>query len=306
MSGSEVASATSEGDRPVPRRGAIAVGVSLRGHGEAAVRWAAAEARDRGLPLRLVLGLVIPRGSYPGRSLIGVDPVEGLRALARRELRDASRIAHEVAPGVPVSEDVVESDPVGVLRAQARTASTVVVGSDGFGRLGDLVLGGIARGLAGRVDVPVVIVPRDCDPQARERRGGFAPVVVGDDGTPGSLAALRFAAARAAARHAPLVIVRATTAARRLSEDVPELGSTRPATVRVVLAEARADRVLADQARDAELVVLGVGRHGWAHHHPRTRPDLVLRARCPVVIVPPDRPIAAAAGGTKAHEGAVT
>jgi hypothetical protein len=54
----------------------------------------------------------------------------------------------------------------------------------------------------------------------------------------------------------------------------------------VVIAEERADRVLADQARHAQLVVLGVGEHG-VHHH-RTRPAVTRVVGCPVVIVPPN------------------
>ncbi|PVZ06323.1 universal stress protein [Actinomycetospora cinnamomea] len=281
---------------------AVVVGVSLEGHGETAVRWAAAEARDRGLPLRLVLGLVVPHGGYPGRGLVGVDVRTGLRALAQRELRDMHQAAQDIAPDVPLSEDLIESDAVAVLRAQARTASLVVVGNDGLGRLADLAVGGIARGLAGRIDVPLVVVPQGCDPGARDRAGGRAPVVVGDDGTPGSRGALVFAASRAARRGVPLVIVRAGPDARPLPEDAPELGPDRPPAVRVVIAEERADRVLAEQAREAELVVLGVGEHGWLRHRHHVRPGVVLHATCPVVVVPPGPPSATTPAGARARE----
>ena len=274
---------------PTPRAGAdVVVGVPLGGRAGAAVHWAAAEARDRGVALRLVHGLVVPRGGYPGRSFVGVDAEQGLFLLARQELRDMRLVARDVAPDLPIVEDLVESDPVAVLRAQARFASLLVLGSDGFGRLGELALGRTTRGLAGEVAVPVVLVPHHCDARARERAEGHAPVVVGDDGSEGCRGALQFAALRAECRGSPLVVVRASKDVRLLGEDVPELGSARPPGVRVVLAEERADRVLADQARDAELVVLGVGEHGrLRHRHPRTRPGVVRRATCPVAIVPP-------------------
>jgi nucleotide-binding universal stress UspA family protein len=287
-------SAPTVGDPETPaptstRAGAdVVVGVPLGGRAGAAVHWAAAEARDRGVALRLVQGLVVPRGGYPGRSFVGVDAEQGLFLLARQELREMRLVARRVAPDLPIVEDLVESDPVAVLRAQARVASLLVLGSDGFGRLGELALGRTTRGLAGEVAVPVVLVPHHCDARARERAEGHAPVVVGDDGSEGCRGALRFAALRAASRGVPLVVVRAGKDVRLLGEDVPELGSARPAGVRVVLAEERADRVLADQARDAELVVVGVGEHGrLRHRHPQTRPGLVRRATCPVAIVPP-------------------
>lgn len=283
-------------------RDAVVVGVSLEGHGESAVRWAAAEARDRGVHLRLVHGLVVPVGGYPGRAVIGADPHQGLLGLARRELRDMREVAHGIAPELPVDEDVVESDPVGVLRAQARVASLIVIGSDGFGLLGELAVGGIARGLVGHVDVPVVVVPRGA--VARERAGEPGGVVVGDDGTTGARGALRFAAHRAAVRGAPLVVVRAGADARLLPEEIPELGGDRPSSVRVVLAEDRADRVLADQADDAELVVLGVAAPGWRQHR-HARRGVVERVRCPVVIVPPDPAtdrVGAGATGTTVEE----
>jgi nucleotide-binding universal stress UspA family protein len=266
-------------------RAPVVVGVPLHGLGAAAVRWAAAEARDRGVVLRLVHALTTPAGSYPGRSVVGVDVHQGLLGLARRELADMAEVARGTAPDLVVEESVVEGEVVGVLRAQARGAAVLVVGTDGFGLIGELALGGVARGLVGHVDVPVAVVP-----STTRGTGGGDVVVVGDDGTAGCRGALRYAAQRAAARGVPLVVVRAGPDARLLSEDLPDLGAVRPSTLQVVLAEDRADRVLADQAREAGLVVLGVGQHGWRHPRHSTRRGLAAHARCPVVVVPPDRP----------------
>jgi nucleotide-binding universal stress UspA family protein len=266
-------------------RGPVVVGVPLHGLGGAAVRWAAAEARDRGAVLRLVHALTTPAGSYPGRSVVGVDVHQGLLGLARGELADMAAVARGTAPDLVVEETVVEGDVIGVLRARSRGAAMLVVGTDGFGLIGEMALGGVARGLVGHVDVPVAVVP-----SSSTGTGGGDVVVVGDDGTPGCRGALRYAAQRAAARGVPLVVVRAGPDARLLSEDLPDLGAVRPSTLQVVLAEDRADRVLADQARDAGLVVLGVGQHGWRHPRHSTRRGLAAHARCRVVVVPPDVP----------------
>jgi nucleotide-binding universal stress UspA family protein len=268
--------------------GPVAVGVAIEGHDERAVRWAAREARALGVSLRLVHGAIVPRGSYPGRSIIGGDLRQALFALARREMQAMREEALRTAPDLLVTEDIVECHPVTLLRGQGRTASLVVLGNDGFGPLGERLVPGIARGLVGHVDVPVVVVPRNRGGRTREPTSGRAAVVVGDDGTAGSRGALRYAAHRAAARHAPLVIVRTGPDARLLPEEAPFLGADRPPSVQVVIAEERADRVLADQARNAQLVVLGVGEHGVLHHRHRTRPAVTRVVGCPVVIVPQD------------------
>jgi nucleotide-binding universal stress UspA family protein len=268
--------------------GPVAVGVAIEGHDESAVRWAAREARALGVSLRLVHGVIVPRGSYPGRSVVGADLRQALFALAHTEVQAMREEALRTVPDLPVTEDVVECHPVTLLREQDRTASLIVLGNDGFGSLGERLVRGIARGLVGHVAVPVVVVPQDRDGRPREAPGGRAAVVVGDDGTAGSRGALRFAAHRAASRRAPLVIVRTGPDARLLPEEAPFLGEDRPPSVQVVIAEERADRVLADQARDGQLVVLGVGEHGVLHHRHRTRPAVTRVVGCPVVIVPPD------------------
>ena len=274
---------TSSADAPGGgrRRG----GRAPRGRAGAAVHWAAAEARDRGVALRLVHGLVVPRGGYPGRSVVGVDAERGLFSLARQELRDMRLVARDVAPDLPIVEDLVESDPVAVLRAQARVASLLVLGSDGFGRLGELALGGTARGLAGRVAVPVVLVPHHCDAR-RGEGGGHAPVAVGDDGTEGCRGALRFAALRAASRGAPLVVVRAGKDVRLLDEDVPDLGSASGRSPRRPRRGARGPGAGRPGPRRGARGPRGGGARR-RHRRPRTRFGLVRRATCPVAIVPP-------------------
>ena len=281
--------------------GTVVVGVAPEGRSAAAVRWAAAEAQAGGLPLHLIHALVLPIGGVPGEVFAGISAERGLRALAGRELAEATRMAREVAPDLVVESTVVEGPVIGVLRARAGTAGLLVLGSDGLGPVTDLVLGGVARGLCGHVPVPVFVVPENCDPQVRARDAGHAPVVVGDDGTPGSSGALRFAVRRARDRESPLVVVRAGDPWEYPREGlVPAPGSP---PVEIVVARERADRVLADRSREAELVVLGVGEHGWRHHRPRTRPALVIRAMCPIVVVPPV-PLADAATAGRPDEAA--
>lgn len=221
---------------------------------ERTVRWAAVEARDLGLRLRLVHALVPPVGRRPGWTAAAAP---GLRRVAPGELDAAAASAREVVPELEVETAVVEGGAAQVLRAEAAHAALVVVGSDGLGRVGDLLLGGVVRGLAGHVDVPLVVVPVAYDPSAP--RGDHAPVLVGDDGTPGCEGAWCFAADRAQRRGAPLVAVR--------------------------VASDHVDRALLDRARGAEVLVLGVP-DAWFHHH-HTTPGVVRHSACPVVVVPP-------------------
>lgn len=223
-------------------------------HDERTVRWAATEARDRRLRLRLVHALRPPTGRHPGWADAAAP---GLQRLALVELDAAEGVAREVVPELEVETAVVEGGVVGVLHAEAAHAALLVVGSDGLGRIGDLLLGGVVRRLAGHVDVPLVVVTADYDPFAP--RGDHAPVLVGDDGTPGCSGAWRFAADRSERRGAPLVAVR--------------------------VAAEHVDRALLDRARGAEVLVLGVAG-AWFHHH-RATPGVVRRSACPVVVVPP-------------------
>ncbi|MHC1557813.1 universal stress protein [Actinomycetospora sp. C-140] len=234
----------------------VVVGVGIEPD-ERTVRWAATEARDRGLGLVLVHALVGPVGHHPGWARIAGP---ALRRRGRQALADAAGIAHEVAPDLEITRSAADGGPVPVLRSHLEHAEMVVVGSDGYGRLGDLLLGGVARGLVGRVDVPVAVVPADFDPVAPH--GDHAPVLLGDDGTPGCAGAWRFAEDRARRRGAPLVAVR-------------------------VAADGPVDRALVDRARGADVLVLGVA-DPWFHHS--AAPGVVRHATCPVIIVPPTPP----------------
>lgn len=265
--------------------GGVVVGIAPEGRTAAAVRWAAAEAAARGLPLHLVHGLVVPGGGIPGEVFAGITAKEGLRALAGGELARMAALARETAPDLAVDTLLIQGGPVPVLRARGHHADLLVLGSDGLGPVTDLVLGGIARAVAGHVPVPVVVVPQRCDPDVRRRAGGYAPVVVGDDGTPGSHRALRFAVDRARGRGAPVVVVRAGVPREDPHEGLVAGPDGPPSEI--VVARERADRTLAERSEGAEMVVVGVGEHGWWHHRrPRVRPRLVMRSTCPVAVVP--------------------
>jgi nucleotide-binding universal stress UspA family protein len=126
-------------------------------------------------------------------------------------------------------------------------------------------------------------------------------IVVGVDGSPGSLAALRWAAAEAGRRMAALRIVSAwedpdrdpacracppaASLAAAVVQDALDLVvclDGRPGSVSCVVPEGEPGKVLVEQARDGEMLILGAG----ADAGPGSTLRYCLRyAPCPLVFV---------------------
>lgn len=134
-----------------------------------------------------------------------------------------------------------------------------------------------------------------------ERQRPLGRIVVGVDGSLGSLAALRWAAAAAARRGLALRIVSAwegadsyrvvrtappaASAAAALVQDALELViclDSRPGSISCIMPEGEPGRVLIEQARDAEMLILG--SHSGAEGG-RTLRYCRRFAPCPLVIV---------------------
>ncbi len=127
-----------------------------------AVGWAAAEARLRGLPLRIVHA----DPAAPGRT----EPLSGPEVLAR-----AVTVARRAEPGVEVSTVRTARDAAAsLLDAAADGAALLVVGMGGTDRPGEVLVGSVALDVSGRAACPVAVVRGGPVPQ----RG---PVLVGVD-----------------------------------------------------------------------------------------------------------------------------
>jgi nucleotide-binding universal stress UspA family protein len=140
-------------------------------------------------------------------------------------------------------------------------------------------------------------------------------VVVGVDGSPGSVVALQWAVAEAERRKAALVVVRATSGPRDWNEaqfsPIPPiahqefdalaaddlestleemLGPEAARRVTRVVERGDAEEVLVGQAESARVLV--VGRRGWHKglFPGSTAEDVARHAACPVVIVPNEPP----------------
>lgn len=171
----------------------IVVGVDEEPQSLLALRWAAREASASGRPLRVVHALDIDPTDEPA----------ALEAHARDLAGVAERMVREAAPEVPVLTRVEDGAPYDVLTVTAKDAALLVLGSHGRGMLGRMLLGSVSAAIGAEPPCPVAVVrahtPATGDPDA--------PVVVGVDGTPSSLAALEAAAGYAARHGARLVAV---------------------------------------------------------------------------------------------------
>jgi nucleotide-binding universal stress UspA family protein len=137
----------------------LVVGVDGSDGSRAAVRWAGAEARMRGVPLvaveawefsPLIFAADVPMALDDLRSSV-VDHLHGL-------------VVDELGPeserdGLLVTEMVVEQAPVPALLGQCERDDILVVGSRGRGGFTGLLLGSVSHQLASHAPCPVVIIP---------------------------------------------------------------------------------------------------------------------------------------------------
>ena len=218
----------------------------------------------------------------------------------------AARQAREAAPDLEVTRGTVVADPAAALVDASRTADLVVVDSGGLGRASGLLLGSTSRALAAHAHCPVLLAPHRGDWKAH------GPVVVGVDASEQSMPAIAWAFAEASSREAPLLAVhtwwweepdpflsgrdwegewRDVAESQRLEvaemlagwqEKYPDV------QVATTLVRGHAATILAEESRDAQLLVVGTrGRGGFAGLLlGSVSASLVTHARCPMTVVP--------------------
>ncbi len=278
-------------------RRTVVVGVDGSDEALRAVRFGAAEAARRRVPLRLVHAFGWVEERAVGQPALGARYRDELLAAARRFVAAAAEVAAAEAPGIDVEQQVVIGFPIEILADESRRSQLLVVGDRGLTRFEGLLVGSVSVALAAHGECPVVVV-RGGDP------GSGRPVVVGIDGTPTSEAAIAFAFDEAAARRAPLVAVHAwglppagdptdagaagTLAHEVLAERLAGWSEKYPdVRVQRVVAQDRPVPVLLREGGRAQLLVVGSrgrGRvagmvlgsvaHALVHHGP-----------CPVAVV---------------------
>ncbi|RSN04807.1 universal stress protein UspA [Nonomuraea sp. WAC 01424] len=167
----------------------IVVGVDGSAPATEAVEWAAADARRRGLDLRIVH--VCPEWWHG----------ENVEHCARA-LEAAAERARERAGDVKVTTELLTGNVVEELIRESATADSVVLGSRGLGGFAGMVVGSVSVGVAGHAAGPVVVV-------RTAATAGHATVVVGYDGSDDARAAMEYAVEQARSRGARLHVVSA-------------------------------------------------------------------------------------------------
>lgn len=272
----------------------IVVGYDATPDAERAVEWAVSTARLTGRRVELVIAVSQMDPILSDFHQVSERVAEERRASATRSLRHADLTQDEVT--------VVHGSTVPVLLTASRSADLLVLGSPGHRLTAGTFGGSISQHVARHASCPVVVV-------REPRLAGAHTIVVGVDGSQESLAAVRFAASRAAITHeriravfaypAPLlpdrqhesrrhVASRRDTAAAHLDRWIAGSGSGSPEVS--VLAEVecgQAAEALIKRSATASLVAVGYrGRDAFAELLLGSTAQSVLHgAHCPVVVV---------------------
>lgn len=260
----------------------ILVGVDGSPESDAAVRWAAEEAVLRDLPITLMHVIAPIVVTWPVRYLES-SYVEWQEENSQHVIEQAQKtllasIGTEEQP--PVRVQIRHEGVVTELAAASAEATLIVVGSRGMGLVDGAVLGSVSRSLLHHAHCPTAIVKAGAT-QPTDRQ---YPVLLGIDGSPASEAATAFAFDEASRRGADLLALHAWTDMRvfpliekdwlrqeaqgheTLSERLAGWQEQYPdVTVRRRIVCDRPARWLIDEARQAQLVVIGSrGRGGIA------------------------------------------
>lgn len=277
-------------------RHAVVVGVD----GSAAARRALDVAVQEARRLRRPLHALHATG-------VGIVPWTTERLEAQDLIADAAaRQARETAPGLDVTRSTEIADPAGALVAASELADLVVVDAGSLGHASGILLGSTSRAVAAHAHCPVLLTPHTGDWNTH------GVVVVGVDASEHSVPAIAWAFAEASDRGAPLLAVHtwwweepdpflsgrdwegewrdvAETQRLEVAEMLAGWQEKFPDVhVSTLLVRGHAATVLAEESRDAQLLVVGTrGRGGFAGLLlGSVSASLITQARCPVTVVP--------------------
>lgn len=134
----------------------IVVGVDGSDGGDRALRWAVAEAAQRGGTVQAITAW--SWAATDAALLAGLGP-DAERDRAEGILAHAVTNATAAHADVAVATEAVEGDPAALLTHAARDADLLVLGSHGHSRLFHAVLGSVSEACVRAAVCPVVVVP---------------------------------------------------------------------------------------------------------------------------------------------------
>ena len=185
----------------------VVVGVDGSPESDEALVWALQEGRLRNVPVRAI------NVWHPDGTPVQVEQLAALHSVAElrdRLLQDVTSAVHAVverehAADVAVTCQVLYGHPVRELIREAGADALLVVGSRGRGSVTGSMLGSVSQSCVQYSNGTVAVI------RGRRRDAEAGRVVVGVDGSPGSVNALRFAEEAAVVRGAFLQVVHAWT-----------------------------------------------------------------------------------------------
>lgn len=249
-----------------------------------------------------------------------VSPLgEASRQVAEKHLAQA--VDRCSRPDVKVEPALIESsDAAGAIikRADEIEADMIVTGSHGRTGFSRVLLGSVVEALLHRSHRPVLVVPSHLAASRRARPVGFKRVVCAIDFSAASLAGLEYALSIAEEADARLTLLNVIERPPELehsplepdfdvdryhaeaeAQQLTKLQALVPehageyCTVKMAVLEGSASRQLLQMAaaQDADLIVIGVhGRNALdVAIFGSTSKDVVVKAQCPVLVVPTGR-----------------
>jgi nucleotide-binding universal stress UspA family protein len=183
----------------------ITVGIDGSATSEVALQWAAREAVQRKVELRVVHTYTVPIygvGASAAMVMSSID-FEAFEQTHRQLANNALAPIRRRYPNLRVDLVVNTGAPRASIIEEAHDAQLVVVGSHGAGPLAGLVLGSVAHGVAHKAPCPAVLVPEG------SVKASIENIVVGVDGSPASAQAITWAVHEAELWGAHLTLVHA-------------------------------------------------------------------------------------------------
>jgi nucleotide-binding universal stress UspA family protein len=138
----------------------IVVGVDGSPASEAALTFAAEEARDSGATLHAVLGWQEPP-IWMDAAVPDPAYLRSLEAMYESVLDDAVKTLAESDPGLHINGTVIRGPAQKVLLDASEDAALIVVGNHGLRGLKRFLLGSVSRSIVLGARCPVVVVPSD-------------------------------------------------------------------------------------------------------------------------------------------------
>ena len=143
----------------------IVVGIDGSPASKETLQWAVAEAKLRGVALRVVHAWAFPYvAAGPGLDpILDGQMIDDIRRNAEELVdRELSELG-DAAAGVDVERAVVEGAPASALIEAAKGCDLLVVGSRGHGGFAGMLLGSVSQQLSHHAPCPLVIVRTHTD-----------------------------------------------------------------------------------------------------------------------------------------------